>query len=115
MSLFAEIQTAATEAQSTLAQMQGMPANGTNVLYRGAEYVGTYGPPQVVEIMNPAGGYRKRFVVALTITRSQLTEAPDTKEQIIRTDIDPPLTYRIDTVDSSDVLHWVLALVKVGE
>jgi hypothetical protein len=115
MSLFSEIQAAALEAQSTLAQLQGMTAGGSNVLYRGTAYVGTFGPPQVVEIMNPAGGYRKRFVVTLTITRSQMEEAPDTKEQIIRTDIDPNLTYRIDTVDSSDVLHWVLALVKVGE
>ncbi len=95
--------------------MQGMPAGGSNALYRGAELVGVWGPPQVTEIMNPAGGYRRRHEIACTLTREQLAAAPDTKEQIIRTDISPPITYRIDVIDTADVLHYVFRCIKVGE
>lgn len=115
MGHFSDLQDAATEAQRELAEMQGMAAGGTNALHRGVGLVGVWGPPQVTEVMNQAGGYRRRSEITFTVTRSQFTEAPDTKEQIVRTDITPQVTYRIDVVDSTDVLHYVFRCIKVGE
>jgi hypothetical protein len=112
---FTDLQAAAIEAQTELAEMQGMAAGGSNVLYRGAEFVGVWGQPQATEAMNPAGGYRRRHEITLTATRAQFDAPPDTKEQIVRTDIAPPVTYRIDVVDTTDVLHYVFRCIKVGE
>jgi hypothetical protein len=115
MSFFAQQQAAATEAQSILAQLQGMDASAAgNVLYGGANYFGTFGNPVVTEVMNAMGGYRKRTTIPLTMTRDQFTAAPKTQDQLARTDQVPAITYRIDSVDTDDPIHYVLELVRVG-
>jgi hypothetical protein len=115
MSFFAQQQAAATEAQSILAQLQGMDAGAVgNVLYGGANHFGTFGNPVVTEVMNAMGGYRKRTTIPLTMTRDQFTAAPKTQDQLARTDQTPPITYRIDNVDTDDPMHYVIELVRVG-
>ena len=115
MSLFGQISSAFADIQGQLAQAQGMAAGGTNVVFRGAALVGTWGPPRVTEVMNAAGGYRRRSEITLTVTKAQITTAPDSKEQIIRTDLDPNVTYRIDVIENNDPHHWVFNCIRVGE
>jgi hypothetical protein len=115
MSLFSEMQDAADEAQSTLAQLQGMASGGTNLILNGAALVGVFGNPVVAETMNPGGGWRRRVELPLTITREQLGAAPEGRAQVTRTDSAGNPVYRIEAVDTNDPLHWVMTLVKVGE
>lgn len=115
MSLFGQISSALSEAQCLLSQAQGMAAGGTNALFRGAAIVGTWGPPRVTEVVNAAGGYRRRSEITLTVTKSQITTAPDSKEQIIRTDLEPNVTYRVDVIENNDPHHWVFNCIRVGE
>jgi hypothetical protein len=112
---FQDIKDATVEAQTEFAEMKGMTPGGTNVLYRGVKYVGTWGDQQVTEVMNPAGGWRRRHQIILMVTCDQFSTAPDSKEQIIRTDLSPPITYRIDVLPPSDGFHYVFHCIKVGE
>lgn len=115
MSLFSEMQSAATEAQSNLAQITGTPDPATpNVLYNGETYIGVFGLPSPMEFPNLGGGFRKKTVVRLTLTRTQFTKAPVSQETLTRTDLSIPLGYRIAIVDTHDPLHYVLTLVLVG-
>mgnify|MGYP001607839790 CR=1 FL=1 len=106
---------AAIQAQSVLAQMQGMTRGGTNFTNNGAAFVGVFGHPRLVEEMNPGGGYKRRVEVGLIMTRDQIDTPPASKGTVTRTDIEPHITYRIDTVDDNDPLVWVMVLVKIGE
>lgn len=116
MSLFAQVQSGFTQAQSLLAQMSGLPATAAgNTLYQGATLTGVYGQPRIEERMLPGGGYRRRAVVPLSVTRGQLTAAPAPQATIVRTDLTPHIGYRIDDVDTHDPHHYRLTLVKLGE
>ena len=114
MSYATKLKKAAKEAQSVCAQMQGMAAGGTNALINGATYVGVYGAAQVIDDLNGAGGYKRRTVLALTLTRAQFIAAPASKTRVTRTDISPTVLYLIDAVNLNDPLVYVLALEKVG-
>ena len=108
-----EIAGAATEAQSALAQIQGMSETSTgNFSYAGRPYFGVFGDMYVVEIPQPGGGYRRREQVNLTVTKSQSGFAPDSKKQIVR--LAPNVVYVIDYIKAHDPLHWVLTLVRTG-
>jgi len=118
MSYATIIRNAATEAQGILAQMQGTtPAAPENFLYNGAEGTGVFGAPQVVEIPQPAGGYRRRAQLPLTVTRAQTQFAFEPKTKIVRLAVTnkPAVTYVIDFVDTHDPLIWTLILVRTGE
>jgi hypothetical protein len=116
VSLFESTQAHFSEAQEILAQMMGKPASGAgNTLYRGGNLTLVYGTPRVVEPFNVGGGSRPRTEVPATLTRTQMSAPPVSKEQLVRTDVTPHITYRIDTVDTHDPIHYVLVLVKVGE
>jgi hypothetical protein len=111
----AQLLAAAADAQGILAQIQGMDASAAgNVLLNGATLVGVFGDPAASEAMNAGGGYRKRVETKLTITRAQLTAAPASQTQLVRTDLAAPITYRIAEVSQDDPLHYVLTLVRVG-
>lgn len=99
-------------AQSTIARATGAPASGVNALYNGHGYVAVWGQPQVVEVMMPGGGYRRRVQVIASLTRAQFDTAPVSKEQITNTLI--PATYTIETVGLEDPFHYVLTVVKAG-
>lgn len=99
-------------AQSTIARATGAPASGVNALYNGNGYVAVWGQPQVVEVMMPGGGYRRRAQLAVTLTRDQFDTAPVSKETITN-----PLlaaTYTIEDVNLHDPFHYVLTVVKAG-
>ena len=115
MSLASEISSAATEAQSILAQIGGAPAGEANSLYKGAEYIAVYGAPIVERQMLPAGGYRQRTVMQVTATRAQFVAAPVANLQWVRTDLAPQITYRVEKVDLHDPFIYVLTLSRVGE
>jgi hypothetical protein len=86
---------------------------GETVLYRMHAYTGTFGQPRVEEQMLAAGGYRRRTVLPLTLTRAQFAAgaAPVPKEKLTRPGLQE--TYLIDLVDTSDPLHYVLTLIKL--
>lgn len=108
-----EIAAAASEAQSALAQIQGMSETATgNFTYAGAPFFGVWGDMYVVEIPQPGGGYRKREQVNLTVTKSQTTFAPESKKTVIR--LAPNVIYVIDYIKAHDPIHWVLTLVRTG-
>jgi hypothetical protein len=108
------LRNAAAQAQATLAQLQGMTAGGTNTLINGAAYVGVYGPPVIREDMHPAGGHRRLSENQVALTREQFAAAPASQADLTRTDISPPITYRIASVDTHDPLYYILTLAKVG-
>ncbi len=120
MSDFALMQTTATEAQQQLARMMGMTGATANTLkntlWNGETYVGVYGHPQPVEIMNQSGGFRKLTIINLTITRDQFTSpnAPLSQTNLTRTDLIPNPTYEVAKVDTNDPLVYVLTLRIVG-
>lgn len=82
MSLFSEMQAAATEAQSTLAELQGMASGGKNFVGPdGAQYVMVFRPADAFESQSVsremlAHGYNDRSVIVGTATRTQFGAAP---------------------------------------
>lgn len=82
MSYNAEISAAATTAQDVLAQIQGMPEDGANLVGpNGTRYVGVFrlaNPLEAasVETQMTAHGYVDKSVQVVTITRDQFTAPP---------------------------------------
>ncbi len=113
---FAQIQAAATLAQTTLARYAGMAIGAAgNGLIGTHAITGVYGTPIVQEVLMPGGGSRRRVALPYTCTRDQFEAAPDSKLPFVRTDLTPTKIYRIDTVDTHQPLNYVLLLVKAGE
>lgn len=118
MSLSGIVAGAAAESQSVLAQIQGMSATADgNFLYGMEVGVGVFGPPQIVEIPQPGGGYRRRAQLTLSVTRAQTQFSFEPKTKIMRLPNGnlPLVTYVIDSVDTHDALSWVLVLVRSGQ
>ena len=117
MSLFTRTQSRYARAQRTLARLQGFDPteSETNCLIAGVPYLGVFGSASVSDAISAAGGYRRVAMLPLTVTRSQLTEAPASKTKVIRTDISPQIEYLVDSVDVHDPHHYTLLLVKNGE
>lgn len=100
-----------TEAEDLIAAETG---GVDNVLLNGATYTGVWGVPVVQEIMLPTGGYRKRTVIPVTITRDQFTAAPVSKHRVSNPKLSPSEEYTVDTVGTSDPFHYVLTAIKSG-
>lgn len=115
MSLASEITTAAAVAQGILAQIGGAAQGATNALYNGVDYFCVYGSPQVQNQMLPQGGYRQRTFLSATVTRAQFDALPVAKTKWTRTDLDPNLTYTIDSVGQHDANLLTLTLIRPGE
>lgn len=116
MSLYSQLQADASSALETLAQMTGKEKTASgNTLFRNGQITVLYGTPRVAEPMNPGGGFRPRVELTASVTRTQLNKAPVPGENMIRVDLTPHITYRIDTVDVHSPLFYVMVLVKVGE
>lgn len=116
MSLSQTLSAAASAAQSTLAQAQGMAAGGTNCqLATGQKVVAVFGIPQVIFVPAPGGGYRKKHTLLATITKDQLATAPVDQSRVVRTDVTPPQSYILDHVGRDNVLVWELHLARLGE
>jgi len=116
MSFNDEITSAATEAQSYLAQMQGMSNGGTNLLLpSGKKVVATYGIPQTSFVPSPGGGYRKKHWLVATVTRDQLAAPPADQSRLVRTDVSPVQSYIVDFVGRDNVLVWEINLARFGE
>lgn len=114
MSLNSEINSAANEAQSVLAETGGAEPGATNALYNGANYLAVYGQPIVQRIMQVGGGYTNRVFLPLTATKAQFSTAPLPEKTWTRTDLTPPVTYRIQSVDPADANLYSLTLSKGG-
>lgn len=114
MSLFSHLQATFTQAQSALAQAQGMAAGGSGTFtYNGATYIGVFGQTTIIDQPQSFGGYKRVATLTLTATRSQFTAAPVAKQRLTRTT--PELTeFLIDAMDPHDPHHYVMRLVKVG-
>ncbi len=111
------LQSAATQAQSTLAQLQGLaPGSRGNTLFAGATspLTGVYGQPVTQLVPQPGGGYRQRTFLPLTITRTSLPVPPAVKSRLVRLDLTPPETYIIDHVVHDRALDWEFHLVRFG-
>lgn len=114
MSAYSDLQKAFVEGQRLVAQATGAPVANKNALIGGTGYCGVWGQPQAVEVMRAGGGYSRRMQITWTATRGQFATAPDSKLQIVRIDVTPNETYRVDVVTTDDPLHYVLTCVKVG-
>lgn len=116
MSLFTQIQSAALQAQGTLAQMMGAPSSGKNVLIDGRSYQGVWGDVMVEEMQRPGGGWSRRTACRLTLTRSQFT-APMSLERkpVTRTDLTPQVTWQVEKVGHEDPLHYVVYCWRAGD
>lgn len=115
MGFFSEMQGAAAEAQSILAQMSGTAdPDARNVLFAGqtTPLLGVYGMPRVTWLPLVGGGFRKRTDVELSMTREQFTTAPQPQGKLTRTDITPAVIYNIDHVNTQDPLRYILTLVN---
>ena len=114
MSLSTILASAATRAQSTLAQLQGAPDSGKNFSYQGVAGSGVFGAAQVQETMRPGGGSTRRILIPLTVTRDQaFTFKAETS--LVRTDLADNIIYQIVELNTHDPLVWGLALLKVGQ
>lgn len=115
MSLFAELTSAATQAQGIFAEMQGMSAGGTNFLVNGFKGVGVWGASRVEEPINAGGGYKRKTWATLVATRSQFSiPLPASKQAILRTDIAPQCHYTVDSVNTDDPIFVTFVVWKSG-
>lgn len=114
MSLASEITNAATEAQGILAQIGGGPRRDQCPLQRGGLFLRLW-LPAGSEPDAPAGGYRQRTFLSATVTRAQFDALPVAKTKWTRTDLDPNLTYTIDSVGQHDANLLTLTLIRPGE
>lgn len=113
MSLYAELQSATTEAHSVLAQIQGMAQTATgNFLYQGSTFLGVFGNPVEVDTMQVGGGYKRRVNIPLVISREAMAAAPQVLTTLVR--LYPRIEYRIESVEEHGPLEWRLMLLKVG-
>lgn len=110
------ISNAHAEAQTVLAQLGGMvETDSANFQYAGNQGIGVFGAPEMVEIPEVGGGYRRRVQLRLTVTRDQ-SFAFEAKTRLVRlaTATQPAITYTIDFIDGHDPFTWGLVLVKTG-
>jgi hypothetical protein len=115
VSLWEEQQAAASEAQDILAQITGMAegaAGNTQIAGTNQIVTGVYGRPEVDFIPQPGGGYRKRTILPLTITREQMPEPVKANTKLTRIDLTPNVTYNVEKVDTQDPLVWTLTLIN---
>ena len=103
--------TAAKQAQTIIAQMQGAPASGKNFLYNGQAGIGVFGAAQVQETMRPGGGSSRRVLIPLSVTRDQAFSFRS-ETTLVRTDLDQ--IYTVEEINTHDPIVWQLALLKVG-
>ena len=116
MSFSDTINAAATAAQSTLAQIQGMAPGGVNtILPGGQKVVMTYGTPQTIWVPAAGGGYRKKHTLIAVLTRDQVAAAPPDQAKIERTDIVPNIAYIVDYVNRDGPIAYELHLARFGE
>ncbi len=114
MSYAAILRSAATQAQSVLAQLGGAAAGANNSQYAGRAYLAVYGQPQTERLLLPAGGERVRTWIMVSATRSQFTAPPQAGQKWTRTDLTPHGTFTIDSVDIQDATVYSLRLVRTG-
>ncbi len=118
MALSDEIRSASSEAQSNLAQIQGMAqgADG-NFVYNGQAGIGVFGAAQIAELPQAGGGYRRRGEVPLVVTRDQdFNFIPKTKiTRLANSEGFPAITYVIDRIDPHGPFFWKITLVRTGE
>jgi hypothetical protein len=114
MGLASELQSAFSEAHTAIAQAGGM-SGSANALYQGQPYAVVFGSPQVQRIMLPSGGYRQRTVVPFSVSKEVMVACPANDTNIVRTDVSPHITYRVDSPDKHDAYSWRATLVRVGE
>jgi hypothetical protein len=113
MSLSSIASSAFAQAQSTLAQLRGAdPTAEGNFLWRSQPFTGVFGTPTDVEPMMLGGGRRRREEIALDVTRSQSEFQPVVDEQIVRTDLSPPVTYTVLRPNGHDAAFWRWVLVR---
>ena len=105
--LSAEVTGAATEAEGILGETFQYPP-GT-----GAIYTGVFGTSQIVEIMMPGGGYRRRSEIPLSVTQAQTGFNPVSKTTLLRLRDDT--LFRIEKINDKDALSYTLDLVKIGD
>lgn len=111
MSLSSEISSAATEAQSHLAELGGAQPGKKNALYEGASYLAVYGQPQTERTILPGGGYRTRTFLLATVTRAQFSAPPRVERKWTRTDQAARPSYTIDWVGTHDSTVYTLRLL----
>lgn len=112
------MQAAAAEAEGILAEITGKAASAAgNTLFAGqtVPVLGVYGRPVVTFDPQVGGGYRKRTIVPLTITRAQLAAEPQPNTRLTRIDLTPPVAYNVQHVDTQDPLSWVITLVSLAK
>jgi hypothetical protein len=114
MSMFAEMQVAATEAQSVIAQLQGVALNGFNFVGPdGRSYLMVFRTADAFESQQLAHGYQDRSTVMATATRAQFSAPPLDwrRKKGTRTIPAPPKDAIIASVDDSDALHYTFTLL----
>ncbi len=116
MGLNDEVAAAFAEAGQVLAEVTGMASDALgNTLIAGKNYTGVYSPPQVDRQMLPSGGYRQRTFLQWVVPRAQFAAAPKPLTELVRTDVTPEITYRIERVNLHDPVHYVCTIIRVGE
>jgi hypothetical protein len=121
MSYFDLLKSAATEAQSLLAQMQGMePASAGNVLKDGAYYTCTPRAANAFELA-AAGqemgshGFNDKSMLILSFTRDQFTGAPLNWRRGKLTLLQPAAQEcTVVSVNTDDPLFYVLPVIVRG-
>lgn len=113
----AQILAATQRVQEYTAQAKGMAAGAGNTLFAGdpTPYTGVYGHPRVIFIPNPRGaGYVKKTEVDLRITKGQRDSIPAFGTPVVRTDLTPNVTYKLDHAGTHDEFWWVIVLAQFG-
>lgn len=115
MSVNAILPAAILEANGFIAQLKGMNASADgNFQIAGTPYTGNFGNPQVEEVLHPSGGYRRRTFQILEAPMALFSAEPDSQQQLVRTDVTPHQTFRIESVVPLDSLQYRFSLVRVG-
>jgi len=114
MGLFAELQSAATEAQRNLAELQGCADGDVNFVGPdGRGYVMVFRAADAFESQQLLHGYQDRAAVVATATRSQFAAAPVDWKRKRGTRLlpAPAKDALIASVDDNDPLHYVFGMI----
>lgn len=110
---FTLIQSAAREAQTTLAALSGSSADAAgNIVYQNVTTFGTFGAAQIEREMLASGGYRVRTYIPLRIVKDDALPEPKAGDHITRIDVTPNVEYRIYSVIKTEPIYWHLQLSK---
>lgn len=120
MSYGSQVAAAFNEAQWILAQMQGAPASGENLIGPdGNAYSAVFRPADAIDAQSvdremTLHGYNDHSVMIALVTRDQFDAVPNDwkRKQATRTIPAPAKVFTVSSIGTDDPVHYALILVS---